>query len=229
VSNVPTLTISFRVVCACLVGLLGLVITPQALAQDWNLQRDREGIQIFTRSVDDSKFKQVKAVMQIQSTLAELVALLRDTSACPEWVEVCKKAEELEVLSETDLYVYTLNTLPWPVSDRDAVARILWQQDATTFTVTMTANLISGKLPTNKGIVRLTQGTTQWIFTPTNADQILVTSTMHIDPAGAIPTWLANRLLVDSPFDTLKAMRKIINSHRYAGATYTFLSEPSQP
>ncbi|NOX52715.1 MAG: START domain-containing protein [Gammaproteobacteria bacterium] len=202
---------------------------PQALAQDWNLQRDREGIKIFTRNVDNSKFKQVKAVMQIQSTLAELVALVRDTSACPEWAQLCKKAEEIEVLSETDLYVYTLNTLPWPVSDRDAVAHILWQQDATTFTVTMTANLVSGKLPTNKGVVRLTQGTTQWIFTPIDADQILVTSTAHIDPAGAIPTWLVNRLLVDSPFNTLKAMRKAINSHRYAGATYAFLSEPSQP
>jgi hypothetical protein len=35
-----------------------------------------------------------------------------------------------------------------------------------------------------------------------------VTFQMHADPGGAIPKWLANQTVVDTPFKTLQALRK---------------------
>ena len=55
-----------------------------------------------------------------------------------------------------------------------------------------------------------------------------VVSLAHIDPAGGVPAWLTNRLLVDSPWDTMRDMRKIVNEGRYADASFSFVSEPSQ-
>ncbi len=193
---------------------------------DWELQRDRDGIQVFTRRVEDSKFKAVKSTMRLNTSLSALVALVRDAEACPEWADLCKHAEVVETVNAREMYVYTLNDLPWPVSDRDAVAHVLWQQDATSKVVTMTADAVDGKVPHKNGKIRLQYAATGWIFTPLTDGQIEITSHAHVDPAGAIPAWLTNRLLVDSPYKTMKAMRTLVETGRYDDTDLNFLTEP---
>ncbi len=212
--------------CLLILCLLGGVQTAIAADFEWTLERDREEVQVYTRPVDDSKFKAVKSTMTITASLGELVALVRDSSACSDWAALCKKAEKLEIVSETELYVYTLNDLPWPVSDRDAIAHVVWSQNPTDLSVTMNATVVSDKLPKNKGIVRLAYGVTSWVFTPVGDGRVEVVSRAHLDPGGVTPAWLTNRLLVDSPFDTMVAMREVTQSGRYANSSFEFLSEP---
>ena len=92
---------------------------PANAEEEWELKRDRDGIQVYTRSVEGSKHKAVKAEMRVEASLNELVGLVMDTSACPEWAALCKRSEVTEQVSETELYVYTclLYTSPSP---RDA-------------------------------------------------------------------------------------------------------------
>ena len=193
---------------------------------EWELQRDRDGIQVYTRAVENSKFKAVKSVMTMDSSLTELAALVRDAQACPEWADLCKEARVIEEVSDTEMYVYTYNDLPWPVSDRDAVAHVTWTQDPQTLAVEMSAIVVADKLPKERGAVRLTYGVTGWTFTPTESGQIAIESRAHVDPAGATPAWLTNRLLVDSPFTTMQSMRDVINTGRYADTTLEFIKEP---
>ncbi|MDA1076965.1 MAG: START domain-containing protein [Proteobacteria bacterium] len=192
----------------------------------WHLVLDKEGVQVFSRSVEGSRFKEAKATMIISSTLSELVALVRDTDACGEWAALCAKADTIEVASETDLHVYTLNELPWPVSNRDAVAHVLWRQAPEDLSVTMSASLVSGKLPENSGVVRLSYGETSWNFKPIGDGRVEVISRAHIDPGGAVPAWLTNRLLVRAPFETLAGMRMLVQTGRYADSKFEFVTEP---
>ena len=200
--------------------------TASAADYDWKLERDQAGVQVYTSVVAGSKFKAVKSTMIIETSLAELVALVRDVSACPDWAALCKKAEIVEIVSETELYVYTLNNLPWPVADRDAVAHVVWGQDPTDFSVTMTATVVSEKLPINRGVVRLSYGVTNWVFRPVADGRIEVVSLAHVDPGGATPAWLSNRLLVGAPYDTMVGMREVARSGRYADSSFDFMSEP---
>ena len=193
---------------------------------EWDLKQDKDDIQVYTGDVEGSSFKAVKANMEVDTTLAELVALVRDSEACPDWAELCEKAENLEVLSETELFVYTLNNLPWPVSDRDAVAKVIWSQHPETLAVDMVATVTPDKKPTRRSTVRLQYGVTSWTFTPIANGKIAVRSLAHVDPGGATPAWLTNRLLLDAPHVTLLRMRKIINSNKYTGAAYDFITEP---
>ncbi len=197
-----------------------------ATEEVWELQRDRDGIQIYTRSVEGSKFKAVKAEMEIDAPIRELVGLVMDTDACPEWAALCKDSEVVQQTSETDLHVYTLNDVPWPVKDRDAVARVLWSQDEAGI-VTMRAELVSGFVPETKKAMRLTYGKTAWIFVPVGPDRTRVISEAHLDPGGATPAWVTNMLLVDSPFDTMAGMRTLVASGRYQDAQIEFLGSVS--
>ena len=172
--------------------------------------------------------------MTITASLGELVALVRDAAACMDWAALCAKAELVEILSETEGYVYTLNDLPWPISDRDVVAHVLWSQSPTDLAVTMSATVVSGKLPIEEGVVRLSYGVVSWQFIPVGMGKIEIVSHAHLDPGGVTPAWLTNRLLVDSPFDTMVGMREMTNVDRYKNSSFEFLSlihisEPTRP
>lgn len=205
-----------------------LLASPLTHAQtfDWEVERERNGITIATSKVAGSKFKAVKATMQLETTLTQLVALVQDAEACPEWAALCKKAQVIESMSPTEMYVHTLNDLPWPVSDRDAVAHVIWTQHPETLAVTMTATVDGDKIPKRKKAIRITYGKTSWTFTPMEDGEVRVESLAHIDPAGATPAWLTNQLLVDSPYDTMRDMRKLVQTGRYAASSFDFIIEP---
>ena len=212
-------------------ALLILIFTSAGAAAEpadlnWELKRDRDGIAIYTAEVPGSKHKAVRTLMVLENTsLSELAALVRDPEACPDWADLCKRAEVVEEVSETEMYVYTLNDLPWPVTDRDAIAHVRWAQDKATGVVSMHASLVPDRLPVNDGTIRIQYGETSWTFHPQSDGRVEVVSYAHIDPSGATPAWLTNRLLVDSPHTTNKAMREIIESDRYDSASFDFITE----
>ncbi len=217
---------------AALGALLGLLASAPLWAaedsEDWDLKRNKQDIQVFTRSVAGSKFKAVRAKMQIDATVTELVALILDTEACSSWADLCKEARVHQQLSPTEFYVYTYNDVPWPVSDRDALAHVVWSQDPDTYAVEMTATATDGILEKTKGAVRLVDAVTGWVFTPLDNGSVEVTMKAHVNPAGPTPAWLTNMLLVDSPFKTMKLMRKLLASGAYRGASVNFVVEPPQ-
>ena len=193
---------------------------------DWELKRDRDGIAIYVAAVPGSDHKAVRSVMVLEGvTLGELAALVRDPAACPDWADLCKRAEVVEIVSETEMFVYTHNDLPWPVTDRDAIAHVVWDQDSDTGIVSMRSTLVPDKMPESDGVIRIQYGRTSWTFHPLADGRIEVVSYAHIDPSGATPAWLTNRLLVDSPHDTNRAMREIMHSDRYDGAAFDFIAE----
>ncbi len=193
-------------------------------AADWQEEVTEDGITVSTRQVEGSKHKAVRAEMQIQGSLAQLVALIMDNDTCPELAKLCKQARVVEQISETELYVYSYNNLPWPVADRDAVTHVTWQQNPESLAIEMTAVAVPGKVPETRA-VRLKQAVTRWRFEPIPGGMVHVVSEAHLDPEGPIPAWLSNLLLIDAPLDTMKRMRKIIARGRYADASFAFIRE----
>jgi len=193
---------------------------------DWREARQEDAITISVRDVLGSKHQAVRAEMIIPASLNALVGLISDTSACPELAKLCKHSNVHERISETELYVYSYNDIPWPVSDRDALAHVTWEQNPADLTVTMLATPTDGILAETKKAVRIIDGVTSWTFKPLGNGLVSVISRAHIDPRGPVPAWLTNRLLIDAPFDTMHSLREIIKTGRYADKHFDFIREP---
>jgi len=189
---------------------------------DWTLKRDRDGIKVYTRSIEGSEHKAVRAEMIVQASINALVGLTMDTSACPKWAALCKRAEIVRKESESEYYVHTFNDLPWPVKDRDVVAKVTWSADPQG-SVSMAAKLVPGLVPEKKKVVRLTDGITRWGFSPAPNGETRVGSSVHLEPGGSIPAWLTNTLLIDSPYDTLQGMRMLVQTGQYDDARFAFI------
>ncbi|MFK7731434.1 MAG: START domain-containing protein [Pseudomonadales bacterium] len=211
----------------CILSLVTAVaMAQQDAAAGWELKKDKDGIQVYTRDVEGSKFKQVRSVMQTDFRLQSVVALIRDGKACPRWADLCEESRVVKTVSETEFYVYNLNDIPWPVKDRDAITHVTWERDSDTGMVTMTATATDSDLvPVTKKAVRLENAVTQWMMLPKPDGSLEIASEGHIDPAGPTPAWVTNLMLIDSPFKTMENLRKEMANDAYADITFEFLSE----
>jgi hypothetical protein len=189
---------------------------------DWELRRDRDGIEVYTANVPGSKYNAVRSMMLVQAPVQNFVAVVLDTSACSTWVSLCKESYVVKRQTDTDYFLYTYTDMPWPATDRDAVAHVRWSLETETQAVHMIASIVAGVVERSDKAVRLSEGTTSWTFTPTEKGT-LVERLVHLNPGGGLPAWMTNMLLVDSPFDTLQTMRKLVTSGVYEQTSIPFL------
>lgn len=197
-------------------------------AEEWELRKDEDGIQVYTRSVDGSPYKAVKATTVLGSvTLASLVALIEDAEACPNWADKCAESFVHERVSDTEAYVYTHNSMPFPVKDRDVLAHVNWAQDPGTLQVVMTSIATVGIMEEKRGRLRLERANAKWTFTPAGSGAIEVSNEAHIDPGSNIPGWLTNMLLVDTPFQTMLAFTEEVVKPKYQNSEVGFIQEPT--
>lgn len=209
-----------------------LLLTTTAIAQqdsesDWILKRDRDGIQVYTRKVEGSPYDAVRAEMLVDNVrISSMAALILDAEACPQWADRCAESYVHEHISDTEQLIYTLNDLPFPVKDRDVMSRVTWSQDPQTSTVSMHSQPAAGVIEERKGALRLENANVSWHFQPEGEGVVRVINEAHVDPGSALPGWVTNMLLVETPFETMKAFREAIRDEKYAGAEYGFITEP---
>jgi hypothetical protein len=216
------LTLAWTVVLFCCFGSTAIAQWKDA-DLEWTLKRDRDGIQIFLTKVPGSKFRAILSIMELEASTEQLAALVMDLDNCPNWAAMCKSAEIIERISAAECYIHSINDAPFPVRDRDIVANVQWSYDKASGNVSMRSNATPNRLPKRKGIVRVQYASSEWHFTPKNNGMVLVESYAHVDPTGNVPAWLTNLLIVDSPYKTLKNMRKLISTGAYSDAEVDFM------
>ena len=196
----------------------------QTRSFDWMLRKSKRDIKIYSAKVSDSKYKAILSVMTVKAPIETLVALLTDLDNCSKWAAMCKEAKTLSRVSRTESIVYSLNDAPFPVRDRDVVAKVNWSINSETQKVSMVSRAIVSPLNLKKGVVRVRQAVSEWHFTPQESGETLVENFAHINPNGTLPAWVMNLLVIESPFRTFKKMRSTVESGKYDNAVVPFLS-----
>jgi hypothetical protein len=202
-----------------------LPLIGNAGAYGWDLSQNENDIQIYTRSVEGSGFKEYKGVMEIKASLASLVALVDDAAAYPRWIHTCIEGQTLKKINPAASYAYCVNDAPWPVSDRDAVTYHVTRQDAETLSVTISITGVPDFAPERPGLVRVRKIDGFWRFTPLEDGNVRIVYQVHNEPGGNIPQWLANAVVVTQPYRTLVNMQKWVKRPEYRGKKYDFIQE----
>jgi len=207
--------------------VLSSLASVYAVESDWELQRDRDGIQIYTRSVEGSAYDAVRSVTVLEDVrLSALVALVEDTAACPEWADRCAESYVYKRIAPNESLIYTHNNMPFPVKDRDVLAHVTWTQDPNTGEVVMQSRATQGEMEVIKGRLRLTEAEASWRFRPLPSGAVEVTNEAHINPGSALPGWLTNLLLVDTPYSVMQSFSETVQKPKYRDASVSFIEEP---
>lgn len=203
-----------------------LLAATASLAEEWKLERDRDGVTVHTRRVEGIAFKEYKGATRVDARLSTLIAVFNDIEASTEWVDKCERMELVERVSPTETITYAYTPAPWPVKDRDAVVRSIIVQDPETKIVTITQRATPDHLPRERKAVRVERIESQWTFKPMEDGAVELTYQVLTDPGGGLPAWLVNAVSVSQPFNTVKGMREMAAREKYRDATYDYISEP---
>jgi len=205
-------------------SFVALFITGAAFAQnDWKLATEKEGIKVFTSEVASSKIKAIKVTCTLPGKASQLVALLLDVEAAPEWVYHTKSCKLIKQVSPSELYYHSEIAVPWPVENRDFVAHLTVFQNAQTKTITVDGPAVSGFVPLKNGVVRISESKGKWQIMPLPNNQIQIEYMLHVNPGGNLPPWLVNMFATQGPVEIFRKMKLMLQKPRYANAELAFI------
>ncbi|MBF7140871.1 MULTISPECIES: START domain-containing protein [Pseudomonas] len=190
----------YRMAALCVLPWMAM----QAHAEAWQVVKDEGGITVALSSVPGSDYKAYKGTAIIHASIARLRALQEDASGACAWIHECKFQKLLKHDGD-QTWTYTQFNTPWPVTPRDSVLQVTTSEGADG-SVTRTLKGVPTYLPEEKGFVRVTQVEGFWKMEPKGADTI-VTYQVHTEPGGSVPSMIANKFVVDAPFNTLKNLK----------------------
>jgi hypothetical protein len=205
--------------------IAGTLILPFILLaqSEWKLERDKEGIKVYSNNYPGSKIKALKVVCIVESTLSQLAAVMLDIKNQDEWF-YHTKSTILKEVSPTELYYHAELSFPFPMSDRDFVEHIILSQNTVTRELTMTVQNIPGYIPPRKGFVRVLHSDCQWVVTPLTKKSLHIEFTLFADPAGSIPVWLVNAMSYYGPYETFKKLKNQLLKPEYQNVLLPFIS-----
>ncbi|WET09343.1 MULTISPECIES: START domain-containing protein [unclassified Pseudomonas] len=177
-----------------------------AQAEDWQVAKDEDGIKVSLSEVAGSKYKAYRGVTVIKAPVAKIEALQEDAVGACTWIHECKSQKLLKQEGNKS-WTYTQFKAPFPVTDRDSILEITTSK-AADGSVTRTLLEVPTYQPEVKGYVRVAQVEGYWKLVPKGANETEVTYQVHTEPGGSVPSWLANKFVVDAPFNTLKALKE---------------------
>ena len=202
-----------------------LFLLPTVAQSSWKLHSERDGIQVYTKNVNNSPFKALKAVCVIETTLTRLTAVLLDVKNTKDWVYATKICTLLKQTSPSELYYYSEVGLPWPASNRDFIIRIAVVQDAKTKALTLIAENKPDYVPAKKGVVRIRESEAHWLITPLPNGFVRVEYTMAVDPGGLLPAWLVNMFVSKGPYQTFVKLREQVKKPMYNNVHLPFIKD----
>jgi hypothetical protein len=173
-------------------------------------------LRIFTCPVPSSSFLSFVAVATVDASQQSVLSLLYDIDVATEWVWKTREMRVLRELTENDgRVVYQLVSAPWPVSDREIISRSTAFMDPKTSEAFIRIECLPDFLPLDERYVRVSQMEGAWNILPLSENSCRVVFRLHIEPAGEIPSWLANIAVIDTPYHTMCNLRDMVKREKY--------------
>ncbi len=197
---------------------------------DWTLVKtsDDGAIEIYQHDSEHG-FREFRAVTRLRGTLGQIIALFTDVEHMNEWVYRTKEVRRLNVISERELYAYTIIDLPWPLDDRDAVLHIFVDQDPQTYVVTVRIESITDYHPEQAQRVRMPRVKSTWTVAPLEDGYVEVSFQGYGDPGGnlSLPVfrWYVDLTSWEAPLSTLTGLRRQVESGAFRGQRPAYIRE----
>lgn len=188
--------------------VLSLTLPGYASDYPWQLKSNQDGITVYTRTVEGSQLREFKAMMIVDAPITKIIPIFEDTHLVTAWYYQCVHAELLKDEGPQGKILYLVFQPPWPVSQRDSIFRRTKSIDQGT--VSFTIEALPDYLPVNKGKVRVSMIHSHWRFTSLPGGKTEIYFQQHCNPGGSLPAFMVNALAVDTPINSLKALRNLI-------------------
>jgi hypothetical protein len=182
--------------------------TSTGIPGDWVLSFEKNGIQIFTRAIEDSKLKQIKAVTEIPAPLDRVIQFLKDISNYKNWVSNMTESKIIKTVSDTCFYVYEFHDSPWPVQNRYNVSQMTIKSSPDTYTILF--NSVQDYIEKRADALEMQRSQVSWNVSPLPGGGCHIEYLIDENPGGYVPPWLINYMAEDAPYKTLLNLKNAL-------------------
>ncbi len=190
--------------------------------EQWEMIKDKDGIQVYLEEEGIYAFKTFKGITTIDGSIHDFVYTIFDLERYPNWGHNVKSASLLERIGDTLQIYYSIAKAPFPYKNRDGVYRnrFTWNKEKKELNVSI--EVLDDYLEENDKYIRVS-GNGYWKVKVAAKNKLEVTFLMQVDPGGAVPSWLANLFVEDTPYNTLINIKKTIAQHKNKKNHFNFI------
>lgn len=189
-----------------------LALNVQASTGRWTLVTQREGVRVYMAHDDDARIKTFRGEARIAlDDFSALSAQLDDYAFMASWLHMVSEIAEISREDPLRRQLHVSTRLPWPVENRDITLEMAVSQDPHTYAVDVLFRQSRTPLPARDGYVRMPFMNGCIRFYPLAPPDMAVTYQVTLDPGGHVPAWLANLLLRDIPYFSLRRLGRVVN------------------
>jgi hypothetical protein len=185
-----------------------IMIPSSLVAQSWEFKKEKDGIKIYTRKEPGKSLKSYMGVAEIHAPAEKVFALIEDVNHTEWWDKNFNQIKVLKYEKFSRAQYYLVYDLPWPVTDRDLCVNVIVTIDPASGVRKIAAAPLPGLVPENKDLIRIRDYRQTWTIKPAGKDMTHVVLEGYVDPAGTIPDWLSNMLIVDSPINVICGVKE---------------------
>jgi len=187
---------------------ISLIVTVDA--QEWESAKENEDVMAYTK-VREGGIKEVKVITEVNASMSKLIKFITDYDNPREWKHSTRLSKIVEKRSDDNFEVYFVIATPWPLKDRDFYAdvTVAVSDEMDRCEIVFTPNTEHEK---HGSKVRMTKFDTKWVLTKLSDNKTKVELYSFGDPVG-VPTSFVNMFIVDTPFKTVKNLRKDIATY----------------
>ncbi|MBT7609689.1 MAG: hypothetical protein HN576_08025 [Bacteriovoracaceae bacterium] len=161
--------------------------------QNWERSHSDYGLDVYTTKIPNSKLLGFKLSGVVDANIQPLMATLRNVERSAEWTPELLQKKTIQNISDNEAITYSLNNLPWPLSDRDFILhnKLFLSHDQKLLFV-LSRSVKHKNYPENKNVVRAWIHYSNIGVRPIDNKRTYVEWTLFVDPRGNLPAWLVN-------------------------------------
>ena len=182
---------------------------PGKTQSPWHLNKEKNGIKVYSRATDSSRFHSIKIEAVFDGTWEKLFAILVDVGHQNKWVYKTKRSHLIKKISKYELLYYTETELPWPMSNRDGAIRMKIFDSPSNIHRIVSLNE-PGAIPLTPGLVRLAYYKAVWEVKSLEKNKIAITYLLDIHPGGGLPPWVVNTFITTGPYETFANLSELL-------------------
>jgi len=189
-------------------------------SNQWELVLEQDGIKVYSLKTPGTELVKFKAIGKIHSTLAGVVAWMKNPDTCK--IQGCTESYEVERVGELLQYNYFQYDFS-PFGKRDFVIRSQFYQNPNNKEVLLTVAAVADKVPPKEGFLRVTDMNNKWRLTPLDNGDLEVEIENNLDFGGFAPMAAFNLRRPQSMHHILTHLQGW--TEKYQNAKFDFIKE----
>jgi hypothetical protein len=193
--------------------LMSMLLASNSVSMaQWTLEREENGIKVYTAQSGTSSVKSVKVEGTFKGTCDKVITVFRDIENQKRWVYATKQAYLIEKVSDNEFLYYVETALPWPAKNRDAVVRMHIEKNASGTQVKIRAIGEPEAAPEQKGKVRVPEFKGIWQVATAEEGKIHIEYILDLNPGGGLPASAVNLFVYKGPYESLVNLGKLLEN-----------------